>query len=336
MMTNTLRHAWGDDLQLLRTGLSKSVSRMWQGRAGQALMQRIRKVHHIRSIEVTHGENGFHPHVHTLLFLDRELTDVDRVELGERWQDAVSLELGSRYSPDTEHGTTIDDSHRTDYITKLGLEVAAITTKSAKNGNRTMWTVAADAAAGDKASAAIWSQYVRAMFGCRQLFWSKGAKQAFGINRMTDEELVQDVIDVGEPLGVATVLAQWQGKAWDDQVKRNPFWLTRVVSETVQGAAAMAELPGQDPATPEGHVPLQGLPLHPVPWRRDQKPKPKLPVGPVSDEGAEQVSAQRTEWLQWCREHNYPDIPINSEYKTVESVSNFGPEYLTQVLQAPV
>jgi hypothetical protein len=271
-----------------------------------------------------------------LLFLDRELTDVDKRELAERWQDSVQAELGSRYVPDDAHGTTIDESHRTDYIAKLGLEVAAITTKSAKNGNRTMWTVAADAADGDKESAAIWSRYVRDMFGCRQLFWSKGAKKAFGIKRLTDEEIATESLDGGEPLGVATVLAQWQGKNWDAEVKRNPYWLTKVVTQTLQGASAMIALPGQDPTTPEGHIPVQGLPLHPVPWRRDQQPKPKLICKPAGDEGAEQVSAQRTEWLQWCREHNYPVVPINSEYKTVESVSNFGPEYLTQVLQSPV
>jgi hypothetical protein len=306
---------------------------MWQGRSGQQLMGTIKKVHHIRSIEVTHGENGYHPHVHTLLFLDRELTDVDRRELAERWQDSVQAEIGSRYVPDDEHGTTIDESHRTDYIAKLGLEVAAITTKSAKNGNRTMWTVANDAANGEKESAAIWSRYVRDMFGCRQLFWSKGAKKAFGINRMTDEQIVQDVIEVGEPLGVATVLAQWQGKAWDVEVKNNPYWLTKVVSSIVEGAASMAQLPGQDASTPEGHIPMQGAPLHPVPWRRDQQPKPSLAEPKPR---TEQVSAEREAWRQYCRDRgDNPDF-LPDSYREVPSVSNFGPEYLTQVLQSPV
>jgi hypothetical protein len=226
------------------------------------MMARIQKRHHIRSIEVTYGENGYHPHVHTLLFLDRELTDTDKSAFAESWKRAVEQELGPRYVPDDEHGTTIDESYRTDYIAKLGLEVAAITTKSAKNGNRTMWTVAADAAGGDKESGAVWARYVRDMFGCRQLFWSKGAKQYFRIQRMTDEQIASDGLAEGTPLGVACVLAQWQGHQWDSQTRANPYWLTEVVTKTLQGAASLAELPGQDVTTPEGHVPIKRYPMN--------------------------------------------------------------------------
>lgn len=261
-MTNTLRHAWGDDLKVLRTGLSVAFSTMFAGRAGQALKQRIKKVHHIRSIEVTHGENGYHPHVHTLLFLDHELTTDDKALLASTWADCVSRELGAGYVPDDEHGTIIDESHRTDYITKLGLEVAAITSKQAKNGNRTMWQVAADAAAGDKQSANIWSTYVHAVFGCRQLFWSKGAKRAFRIQRMTDEQIASDGLVEGEPIGVATVLAQWEGRSWDTQARGNKFWLTEVIANALYGAASLAELPGQDVTTPPGHVVLKHFPYN--------------------------------------------------------------------------
>jgi hypothetical protein len=332
-MTNTLRHGWADDLFVLRTALSKATSRMWQGRAGQSLMRRIQKRHHIRSIEVTHGENGYHPHVHTLLFLDRELDAADKLDLAERWKHGVEQELGSRYVPDDEHGTTIDESHRTDYIAKLGLEVAAITSKRAKNGNRTMWAVAADAAEGDKASGAIWSAYVRAMFGCRQLFWSKGAKREFGIKHLTDEQIAAETIDAGEPLGVASVLAQWEGTSWDKQAKSNPYWLTHVVTQALQGPAAMATLPGQDATTPEGHVPMQQPQLHPVAWRRDRSKD-----DPAAAESAwsSKPNYEREAWRRRCLLlGNDPDNPPE-HYREVPSVPGYGPEYLSRMLDSTV
>jgi hypothetical protein len=333
LMTNTLRHAWDDDLRVLRTHLSKATSRMWQGRAGQSLMARIQKKHHIRSIEVTHGENGYHPHVHMLLFMDRELQDSDKQEFADRWKQSVDLELGSRYVPDDEHGTTIDESHRTDYITKLGLEVAAITTKLAKNGNRMMWTVAADAADGDKQSGAIWARYVRDMFGCRQLFWSKGAKREFGIKQVSDADIAAESIETGEPLGVASVLVQWQGLSWDAQARRNPLWLTQVVTKALEGPAAMATLPGQDESTPEGHIPIKREPLHPVAWRRDTS-KDALEL-PESD-WQSRASPEREKWRKHCLTIGLdPDNPPE-HYRDVASVPGYGPEYLGRLFDSAV
>ena len=331
LMTNTVRHAMGDDLRELRIGISTAISRMWQGRSGQSLMRTIQKKHHIRAIEVTYGTNGYHPHVHTLLFLDRELTDTDRTELATRWQDAVGDKLGPRYVPDSEHGTRIDESHRTDYIAKLGLEVAAITTKTAKNGNRTMWTVGQDAANGCKDSGAVWARYVRDMFGCRQLFWSKGAKKYFGIKRITDEQIAAESIDVGEPLGVASVLAQWEGRSWDAQAKQNPFWLTRVVAQALEGTASLASLPGQDAQTPEGHVPTKQVDLHPMPWRRNtsteafEAPRPSNLPNP-----------EREAWRKHCLLAGHdPDNPPE-HYSAPLPVAEYGPEYLDRMFNSAV
>ena len=313
-MTNTIRHAWTDDLKVLRTGLSKAFSGMWAGRKGHALKQRIKKVHHIRSIEVTYGQNGFHPHVHTLLLLDHELTEDDKKVLADTWSDAIARELGAGYAPDEQHGTTIDESHRTDYIAKLGLEVAAITSKEAKNGNRTMWAVAADAASGDIESAVIWSKYVRAMFGCRQLFWSKGAKQAFRIQRMTDEQIASDGLAEGEPLGVATVLAQWAGGSWDSQARGDKFWFTRVVAEALRGTSSLAELPGQEAITPHGYVAVKRYPLnyavahYPRPLTDEQEQN----VKEYRDAKAKEGLSEREAFDTWLRAQGVQSLQLTA------------------------
>lgn len=256
MMTNTIAHQQGDDLKRMRRGLSVAWSRYWQGKAGKERRQRLMKMHHIRAIEVTSGENGFHPHVHSLLFLDRELTSEDKLELAEVWKKNVVLthDLGVNHLPDDVHGTHITESFSDNYIAKLGMEVAAITTKFAKHGNKTMWTVAQDAADGSKRDAAIWHTYVRAMKGCRSMFWSKNSKKYFRIARMTDQQIAeQAALTEGEGLGVTTTLARWVGHDWREQA-RTPYWLTRVLTTTYGTIHDVLALPGQSPEVPKGSV----------------------------------------------------------------------------------
>jgi hypothetical protein len=233
---------------------------MWQGRAGQVLTAAIGRKHHVRALETTHGSNGFHPHVHAILFVDKELGENERKLLAEAWSHQVSMHLGSRYAPNDAHGTRLDASHRSDYIAKLGLELSAITSKQAKNGNRTMWQVAQAAANGDGPSQGIWRRYARDMKHCRQLCWSKGAKLALGVKRISDRQIADDGIPIGQPIGVAHVLAQWQGQNWDKQARQDRYWLTRVISTSIQGAASIATLPGQDVDTPPGIVAIKREP----------------------------------------------------------------------------
>jgi len=313
MVTCTLAHEWTDDLKVLRQGLGKAWSAVWQGREGQARVARLRKVHHVRAIEVTHGQNGFHPHIHALLFLDKELTDDDRQELSNAFRDSVSKLCGPKYSPNVEHGCRVDDSHRTDYIAKLGLEIAAITNKSGKNGNRTMWQVASDAANGDADSSRIWYMFVRAMFGARQLCWSKGARRYFGLHKLTDEQIASDEIPIDEPLGVAVTLAQWDGQSWDANASRDKYWTSKVIEQSLRGAAGLVMLPGQGTAPLQpGHVPRKREKLKPIAWRRDTS-KHAFELTPEMLAKREQEGQSiRQQWRDYCFANG---IPLQFDYR---------------------
>ena len=254
MMTNTVRHSMGDELKWMRTRMSKAFSQLWNGRAGKSRVARMGKKHHIRRVEVTTGENGFHPHVHTLLFVDRQMTDEMKQELRDAWKDAVELRMGSDYVPNDERGTTVELSSLDAYISKLGLELSDMTTKKAKGTSRSMWQVAQDAADGDMQSAGIWSKYAKAMLGCRSLCWSPGARKYFRLARITDERLAElNSLADGEPSGVATCLARWENEEWKRQAKAR-YWLLEVVTATAAGASAIAALPGQIENVPRGAV----------------------------------------------------------------------------------
>ena len=66
-----------------------------------------------------------------------------------------------------------------DYLTKIGLEIAASTTKQGRNGSMSPWAIARLVASGT-IGADLWRQYAHAMSGCHQLQWSRGLHEAIG------------------------------------------------------------------------------------------------------------------------------------------------------------
>ena len=77
-VTLTVPHGAGDDLREILSGLSGALKRMSSGM--HSVKTQLRKlcpnseIHgFIRAMEVTHGEHGFHPHYHMILFSSRDL-----------------------------------------------------------------------------------------------------------------------------------------------------------------------------------------------------------------------------------------------------------------------
>ena len=128
--------------------------------------------------EVTHGQNGWHYHRHKAIAWDRNATpeDLRRLELraAQWWQECVRLEMGPEYEPSLERGCKVTASNRDDYLSKLGLEVAAIGTKLADGENRTPWGILQAAAEGDAIGGDLWNEYCAAMQGRKAVQFSQG------------------------------------------------------------------------------------------------------------------------------------------------------------------
>lgn len=207
ILTLTVRHDSGIPLARLLDGLVAAWRTFWtDGRAAVDMRRQDLHVrHYVRGCEVTHGEHGWHPHFHVFLVCQRKLrgklaqndrgawrlTGPMRDELAKRWQACVRAELGGRGEPTLEVGLDLRPGRAADYVSKLGLEVANITSKAGKLGNRTPWQIAADAATGDEPSGRLWREYVRGTKGRRQLTWSRGTKLALGLPELTDEQIVK-------------------------------------------------------------------------------------------------------------------------------------------------
>ena len=203
MASFTFPHRIEQPLSLLLSLQQSAIKYLRGSRAYMALMLRSKAAGRIRTLEVTHGRNGWHPHTHELLFLDAKTPPSWlRDELAQLWLKAcrkVGLFLPDRdseadflrYSVDVRAGDEGIAGYmaKMDDQTKWGLS-HELTKSSSKQGRRAgihPFKLATQAITGH-----LFIEYVHAMKGQRQLVWSRGLKNLVGIQDKTDEEIAQE------------------------------------------------------------------------------------------------------------------------------------------------
>jgi len=181
MLTLTVRHSWGDALRRLRSGLAAAWRRLWQGRAGQA--GRALFDFYVRAVDVTHGPNGWHPHLHVLIFTRHLGALTGELEtIRTRWADCVAASLGETARPRVDEVGVCwsPKCARAEYLLKLGLELNQITTKQGRPGHRNPWQIAQDTQSTEPAircqALQLWREWCGAMKGARHLTWSRGCR----------------------------------------------------------------------------------------------------------------------------------------------------------------
>ena len=123
MLTVTLRHGWGDDFGWIERRVQKAYSRMIGNRPfKRALMKLGGTIGKIQTKEATHGQNGWHPHIHVLLFLNRASTPSElkafEDAVAELWRSAVRRYVDAEHVPTAEHGLRVTRCHDETYIQK--------------------------------------------------------------------------------------------------------------------------------------------------------------------------------------------------------------------------
>lgn len=212
MLTLTVPHKITDDLRALLDQLSAAQTKLWKDKAGKTLISRYAIEGRIRALEVTYGDNGFHPHMHILLFTRGE---VDAAQLQRDlyliWRHCcVSKGLDA---PSLEHGVRVDvaDEKIGDYVSKWGLdsEMTKGHVKRAKHGYSMNDLLRAYLATDDKKFSRIWLVFFDAFKGRRQLVWSKGLKARLLLQEQSDEELATAQVEEAELFAELT-LEQWK------------------------------------------------------------------------------------------------------------------------------
>lgn len=218
LLTLTFPHGLGDDLATITAAGLRAYSKLFSGKAGVKLRERIGLQGTIRALEVTHGENGWHPHFHVLLFSGRGqsvTTQRAQADIAARWQNVcVSSGLPR---PSLSHGCRLDGGdNAAGYVAKgstwgLESELTRGQSKISKNRKgRTPFALLRSYADGDKQAGALFAEYAEVFEGKRQLVWSNGLKRRLAVSDVTDDELANAIEDTPTRLLAMLTDDQWR------------------------------------------------------------------------------------------------------------------------------
>lgn len=130
MATLTLRHNAGMPLADLVAAINAGWAAVSRDRAFKAFRDRSGVLGFVRGVEVTHGVNGWHPHLHVLFFSDRQLSARDYVELRgvleSGWFRGAFKVLGVAPASGVGVDVRAMAADAAGYIAKVGFEVAGV------------------------------------------------------------------------------------------------------------------------------------------------------------------------------------------------------------------
>lgn len=210
-VTLTMRHGLDDALAVTLNAAIKAWQNLLRNQAWEKFKDRYGVDGYVRAVEVTHGhENGWHPHVHALFFVDRSLSQDEaeqwRASMFDRWSRYVvkygggmpTALRGVDVRPADKDGTVVAQ-----YLSKIqetppepkrqaiGHELARGDMKTGRGRHGRMPFELLDSTS--RRDAALWVEYVEATKGRRAITWSKGLRERLELDEeRTDEQVIQD------------------------------------------------------------------------------------------------------------------------------------------------
>lgn len=201
MLTLTIPHYMGDNLKMLLLGFRGALKRFFSGtRKAKAIWSDMGKIGHIKALEVTWGQNGWHPHYHILIFTEKELPqNYDTTPLIELWQN--SCRLAKLPIPSAKYGLDFRKGEYSEYVTKWGWNIESEMTKGhlkkGRGSNWSAWDLLKYYAFGTGVDdferyGKLFQEFALCFKGSRQLEWSRGLKAMFGVGEKTDEQIADE------------------------------------------------------------------------------------------------------------------------------------------------
>jgi hypothetical protein len=208
MVTFTLQHSRDDSLRDVRGHLSAAFRTLKAGRQWARFVKQWKIAGSVAGVEVTYGLGaGWHPHKHVLFWSRLPAAQINTAEI----QAELSRRFGAilvrrrRYAH-AVHGVDVRvaDDLVAQYIAKFGHEpkgaswslAAEITKGGAKSRLRmgehyTPFQLLDLFLGGDRHAGSLFREYASAMFGSKQLVWSRGTRELLGLGAVaaSDEEL---------------------------------------------------------------------------------------------------------------------------------------------------
>lgn len=246
LLTQTVPHHAGQGLKEVLEGFQRARSyerRHWRWRK---VKEALGIAGSVRALEVTWGGNGWHVHVHELLFVQGDAPHLAVMEFDclASWQGACEA-----VGVDTPNGHGVrlhDGTYAAEYASKWGIadEVTKAHVKRGRGEHLGPWDLlrrvyeTVSLGKGDSIAARAFKEYADTFKGRRQLVWSRGLRALLGlVKESSDEELAEGGDDDALLLGS---LSRRQWVAVRDAEKRGE--LLEVATE--EGWAGVLRLVG--------------------------------------------------------------------------------------------
>lgn len=229
LITYTLRHTQRDRLEHVLDGLLDAMRCFKSGRGYQDIKFEYSILGMIKALETTFGENGWHPHAHELLILEKPLSDQEITGLRKWYTDRWITSLRKLgFDASYAHGLDVRtaNSDIADYIAKYGREpermtwqveheIAKAPAKSAHRDGLTPFQLLEAYDCGDDRAGRLFLEYATIIAKKRQLVWSAGLRELLQLPpELADEQLPLEE----ETADVETVLTftpdQWGRICW--------------------------------------------------------------------------------------------------------------------------
>jgi hypothetical protein len=229
MVTFTLRHDASMDLVDVLHSLLGSYRKLRNRKSFRRLRHLL--VGQVRALEVTYGENGWHPHLHLLLFV-RDGVSQAEVEaevqgLITDWRLLVESSLGA--VPSVARAVDLlwfgsDALTAAGYVSKIAKEMTLADSKSGLDPFALLDVVGV----GRDRAVARFIEYANAMRGRQSIAWSKGLRDLFDLGvAKSDEELALDDDDMGDEVVDCCTRSQWNRFVRDGTVQDHLVWVER-------------------------------------------------------------------------------------------------------------
>lgn len=199
-LTLTTPHNLKDKLKFLVKFQALALKKFFEHSRVKSLLKSLGYIGRVRSFEIKHGKNGWHPHYHFLIYIDKMLSKDNvklyQLELLKLWQKCC-LSAGSRKP--NHHGldfkSCTDPLKASKYVVKDSFELTYSNTKGSKvdSINPFDMLVLDNYDYGNLKD--LFVEYYKATKGKSLIQWSKGLKKRFAINNLTDEQIIKDELE---------------------------------------------------------------------------------------------------------------------------------------------
>lgn len=226
MLTFTFPHKAFDRLKFMLNSQADAFTRLRKGNSWDLFRKRFGFVGLVRSLENTHGANGWHPHTHEI-WITKDLTPVARGDfeafVKRRWKMAC-IKAGLLDDTNKAQVFAFDlhavdvryDVSTSDYLVKqdnsrkwgVDREMTAQVAKVAPDGVTPTVHPHEFLIRQSEGDDARYREYVTGMHGKRQLYWSQGLKDLCGLKDISDEEISKEHTEKADLLAHLTD-GQW-------------------------------------------------------------------------------------------------------------------------------